>query len=64
MTELAITDVSREGSNVVVVTSDGTVRRSIAYIDTIVSIPPSGFKKIVNLYLDLTNGKVVVVYEP
>ena len=63
MPEITITDVSRSGGNVVLVTADGTVTRTIVLPDAITSIIPANMKKIVNMYYNPTTNKIIVVYE-
>lgn len=64
MAELAVTAVHRDGQLVEITTADGTLRRQIAVVDTVISVAPQNYKKVNNLYYDLANGRLVIVYEP
>jgi len=60
---ISIVSVSRDGDLLDIETNEGTVRRTIKYEDTVVSIPPTGSKKVENIYIDPATNKLTVVYE-
>ena len=48
----------------IVRTEDAVVNRtSITMADTVVSVAPTGFRKVTNIYIEPVSGKLVVIYE-
>lgn len=61
---MTITEVDRDGDYILVTTDGRKVARSVLDKDVIVSVPPTGYKKIKVMYIDPITEKVVVVYDP
>lgn len=61
---MAIAEVDKEGIHIIRTDSDGNVLHStVTGDDVVVSVPPTGYTKVVNIYYDSSTGKLVVVYE-
>lgn len=60
---LSITRVDKI-DGIIFITKDGhEIGRTHTYKDTVISVPPDGFKKVTNIYYDPDTGKLVVVYK-
>ena len=60
---MTITNVDKEGIHIIR-TKDGRITHStVTGDDVVISVPPDGYTKVVNIYYDETEGKLVVVYE-
>jgi len=60
---MAITYVDKEKHLVLRVIDGRELRRHIVLDDVIISVPPDGFKKVLNIYVDPAIEKLVIVYE-
>ena len=61
---MAITNVDKEGIHIIRTDDTGKVLHStVTGDDVVVSVPPTGYKKVVNIYYDSDNDRLVVVYE-
>ena len=61
---MTIANVDKEGIHII--RTDGTGRilhSTVTGDDVVISVPPDGYTKVVNIYYDETEGKLVVVYE-
>jgi len=59
---MAITSVTKDGGYLVIVEDGVTKRRSIVYEDTVCSLPPTDYTEVGVIYVDETNGVLVVQY--
>lgn len=60
---MTITNVDKEGIHIIR-TEEGRITHStVTGDDVVVSVPTTGYKKVVNIYYDITNTKLIVVYE-
>ena len=49
---------------IVQIVEDGAYKgRTIRFADTVISVPPEGFKKVTNIYIEPVTGKLVVIHE-
>lgn len=61
---MAIAEVDKEGIHIIRTDDTGKVLHStVTGDDVVVSVPTTGYKKIVNIYYDIDNTKLIVVYE-
>ena len=60
---MAITYVDKEKHLVLRVINGRELRRHIVLADTVISVPPDGFKKIHNIYIEPDTGKLVVIHD-
>lgn len=61
---MAIASVDKEGIHIIRTDSDGNVLHStVTGDDVVVSVPTTGYKKVVNIYYDIDNTKLIIVYE-
>ena len=50
--------------NIIQTTEDGKYKgRTARMADTVVSVAPTGFKKVSNIYIEPDSGKLIVIYE-
>lgn len=60
---MAITYVDKEKHLVLRVVDGRELRRHVVLDDVIISVPPEGFRKVLNIYINPTTEKLVIVYE-
>jgi len=60
---ITISSAVKDGNILIITYSDGRVfRRSIVYRDTVVSTPPDGFEEVGNVYINHSEGTLIVNY--
>ena len=55
--------IDKDGYQIVRTEGDVVNRTSIKLEDTVISVPPDGFKKALNIYVEPVSGQLVVVIE-
>ena len=60
---MTVTLVDKDKGIVTVVENGVTHIRTITYSDAVLSLPPAGYKKVTNIYIEPTSGKLAVVCE-
>lgn len=55
--------IDKDGYQIVRTEGNVVNKTSIKLEDTVVSVPPTGFKKVSNIYIEPISGKLVVIYE-
>lgn len=60
---MAVTYVDKEKHIVIKVVDGHDLRHVVALEDTVISVPPDGFKKVTNIYIEPDTGKLVVIHE-
>lgn len=60
---MAITEVDKVEGIIHIIKDGHDLGRTHKYADTVISVPPDGYKKVKNIYFNPTTGKLVVVYK-
>ena len=55
--------IDKDGYHIVRTEGDVVTRTSVKLTDCAVSVPPNGFKKVLNIYVEPVSGQLVVIHE-
>jgi hypothetical protein len=58
-----IVTIDRDSDSLIIITADKSYNQSVRWEDTVISVPPGDYKKVINMYWDATNRKFYISVE-
>ena len=60
---MPVIEIDKDSDSIIFIEDGKRSSRSIRKEDTIISVAPEGFKKILLMYIEIETGKLVVIHE-
>lgn len=60
---MPLIEIDKDGDSVIFTTDGKSRSQSVRREDTVISVPPEGYGKVFNIYVDLETERLVISYE-